>query len=97
MTTRPQPHDYLDDRPNTPSPAELEIAAMAAELLGVPTVGVEDNLLDLGGASLELGQLIVRMRQRYGVDVRLAPFFRTPTVAYLASLVERPQQGPHDH
>lgn len=69
---------------------------MAAALIGVPSVGVEDNLLDLGGASLELNQIIVRMRQRYGVEVRLVSFFHSPTVAYLASLVEQPDAGPDD-
>ncbi|HNR97396.1 MAG: Linear gramicidin synthase subunit D [Chloroflexi bacterium ADurb.Bin180] len=71
------------------SAVEAEIAAMAAEVLGLPTVGVEDNLLDLGAASLELGQIIVRVRQRYGVEVRMVPFFDTPTVAYLATLAEQ--------
>jgi len=46
-------------------------------------------LLDLGAASLELGQIIVRVRQRYGVEVRMVPFFDTPTVAYLATLAEQ--------
>lgn len=68
---------------------------MAATLMGLPSLGVEDNLLDLGGASLELGQLIVRIRQHYGVDVRLDSFFRTPTVAYLAGLVEQRREKPN--
>mgnify|MGYP001768383230 CR=1 FL=1 len=79
------------------TPVEAEIAAMTAEVLGLTAVGVDDNILDLGGASLELGRLVVRMRQRYGVEVSLPYFFRTPTVAYLASLVRWPGAEADEH
>ena len=78
------------------TPAEAEILAMTLKVLELPALGVEDNLLDLGAESLSLGQLVVRMRQRYGVEVRLVPFFRTPTVAYLASLLERRREAPNE-
>lgn len=97
MTTNSTDPDPTQEHPILPrTPVEAEIADMAASVLGLPSVGVEDNLLDLGGASLELGQLVVRMRQHYGVEVRLIPFFRTPTVAYLASLVVWPRSRPNE-
>jgi amino acid adenylation domain-containing protein len=71
------------------TPVEAEIAALVAGLLGVTTVGVDDNFFLLGGHSLLGTQLIVRLRDAFGVELTLRTLFDAPTVAELAAEIER--------
>ncbi|MBK9942043.1 MAG: amino acid adenylation domain-containing protein [Kouleothrix sp.] len=70
------------------TPAEQAVAAIYAELLGLPAVGAEDDFFALGGHSLLAMQLIARLGQRCGVQVALRQLFEAPTVAALAAVVE---------
>ena len=72
------------------TPLEERIAEILAPLLGLPEVGVEDNFFLLGGHSLLGTQLIARLRDTFGVDLSLRSIFNSPSVADLASEVERP-------
>jgi amino acid adenylation domain-containing protein len=60
-----------------------------APVLGLPQVGIHDNFFEFGGNSLQAARLISGIRRRFGVEIRLADFFRSPTVANLAVLVDR--------
>lgn len=74
-------------RPGTPH--EAEIAQMVGKLLGIDRIGIHDNFFDeLGGTSLLAARLMAQIEMRFGVRVPLAEMFKTPTVAYLASLIE---------
>ena len=70
--------------------SELEkgIAEIWQSLLGVDAIGINDNLFELGGDSLLGIQLLSRVRAGFAVDLHPADFFRSPTVAGLAALVE---------
>lgn len=73
---------------------ELALAAEVFEpLLKVRNMGIHDNFFELGGNSLQATQLISRIRSRFDVEVSLAEFFRSPTIAHLGMLVER--SGAH--
>ena len=52
-------------------------------------MGREDNFFLLGGHSLLGAQLIVRARERFGVQLTLRDLFETQTVAKLAERIER--------
>lgn len=69
---------------------ELEqgLAALWTEALGIEPVGARDNLFELGGDSLLAIRLLSRVRKAYGVELQPADFFKAPTVAELAALVE---------
>ncbi|MBD0328398.1 MAG: non-ribosomal peptide synthetase, partial [Pyrinomonadaceae bacterium] len=58
------------------------------EVLGVVGVGVEDNFFELGGHSLLATQVLVRVREVFGVEVGLRRLFEEPTVAGLSEVVE---------
>jgi acyl carrier protein len=62
-------------------------------ILGVERVGIHDNFFELGGNSLQAAQLISKIRRRFDTEVSLADFFRSPTAANLASLVDRQRIG----
>jgi amino acid adenylation domain-containing protein/non-ribosomal peptide synthase protein (TIGR01720 family) len=86
------------DRKMLPSPASPVAAAVAprtdtervlcrafADVLGVPTVGVQDDFFLLGGNSLSAVRVAFRLAEELGCEVGPAALFRYPTVAVLAA------------
>ncbi|MEU9884958.1 amino acid adenylation domain-containing protein [Sphaerisporangium sp. NPDC051011] len=63
-----------------------------APLLRLSKVGIHDNFFEIGGNSLQATQLVSRIRDRFGVDLGLAEFFRSPTVAHLGGVVDAQKQ-----
>ena len=76
------------------SDAELLVAELFMEVLGVENVGATDNFFALGGDSLRGGQVIARVRARRGVTLQLLALFRRPTVAEFAREIERMELEP---
>jgi thioester reductase-like protein len=70
---------------------EQEISIQWSKVLGLSTIGVNDNFFDLGGDSLRSTQLIYYLEKAYQVVVPLVDFFRIPTVAGLANLIHHLQ------
>ena len=71
-----------------PRNAEEEtLAALWAEVLGRPQIGIHDNFFDLGGHSLLATQLVTRMQKALGADIGLRMMFEAPTVAQFAELL----------
>ena len=68
--------------------AEVAIAGIWQEVLGVREVGAHDDFFELGGNSLLGTQLAGRLRQRFQVAIPLRALFEVRTVAQLALLVE---------
>lgn len=69
------------------SEVERRIAKLWRELLGLSDVGMRDRLYELGGDSLVAVQLVSRLREAFGVEMRLQDFLASPTVATMASCV----------
>jgi amino acid adenylation domain-containing protein len=65
---------------------EAEIAAIWAELLAVPRIGVHDDFFALGGHSLLATQAVIRIRRRHE-DAPLAALLAAPTVAAAAEAI----------
>ncbi|MFC4853765.1 amino acid adenylation domain-containing protein [Actinophytocola glycyrrhizae] len=72
-----------DDRPTTA--AEERLAAVFADVLDLPAVGVHDNFFALGGHSMAAMRLVGRVRAVFGVDVTIRDVFDAPTVVALAA------------
>jgi amino acid adenylation domain-containing protein len=68
---------------------EQEIAQMVAEVLGVQAVSVSDNFILLGGDSLMAARLMVRIVDRFDVELPLRTVFEHPTVVELADQVRQ--------
>ncbi|WP_327308571.1 amino acid adenylation domain-containing protein [Streptomyces sp. NBC_01298] len=62
-----------------------------AEVLNLPDVGPEDDLFDLGGHSLTVIQIAVRIRDALGVELDFDVFFDVPTPAGIAAAVRELQ------
>jgi acyl-CoA synthetase (AMP-forming)/AMP-acid ligase II/acyl carrier protein len=69
--------------------AEVLVAEVFAELLGVDKVGAHDNFLELGGNSLRGMRAMAQLRARIDVDVPMRALFSFPVVADLAAEIER--------
>jgi amino acid adenylation domain-containing protein len=64
--------------------AEVVIAGILREVLGVERVGAEDNFFDLGGNSLLLVQVQSRLQAAFEREVAVLDLFSNPTVGALA-------------
>ncbi|GLY37768.1 non-ribosomal peptide synthetase [Amycolatopsis sp. NBRC 101858] len=69
------------------NPAEVALAAIWADVLGVSEPGVEDNFFALGGHSLLAAKVTGRMRTEFGVRLGVRALFEAPTIAALARLI----------
>ncbi|MEU8924836.1 SDR family NAD(P)-dependent oxidoreductase [Kitasatospora sp. NPDC048545] len=70
--------------PAGPEGLEERIAAVWSRLLGVPGIGPEDSLFELGGDSLLIVQITSEL-QRLGMAVSPGDLFAHPTVGQLAA------------
>jgi amino acid adenylation domain-containing protein len=70
------------------SPIEERLLAMVRELLGNKSVSAQDSFFLAGGHSLLGMQLVMRLRETFGVELTLRQLFEAPTVERLAVVIE---------
>jgi acyl carrier protein len=86
--------------PNSPGPRITGgLAAMIADTwrdaLRVDSVTLADNFFDLGGQSLAITRISIRIREAIGVDLPLTVFFDSPTVPGVASAIGEIMHSRH--
>ncbi|MDZ7286762.1 MAG: amino acid adenylation domain-containing protein [candidate division KSB1 bacterium] len=64
--------------------AERTLAELWQNVLHVPAVGVNDNFFEMGGHSLNLIQLQLKIKEVFGREVSVVDLFRFPTITALA-------------
>jgi amino acid adenylation domain-containing protein len=77
----------IDFAPPT-TPTQTTLAALWAEILHLPQVGIHDNFFELGGHSLLATQVIIRLRPLFGVELPLRRLFELPTIFLLSESIE---------
>jgi amino acid adenylation domain-containing protein len=81
------------------TPVEEVLAGLWAQVLDLPQasavseVSVFDDFFDLGGHSLLATQLVMRVRDAFGVELPLRAVFQAPTLAAQAELVATARSG----
>jgi amino acid adenylation domain-containing protein len=82
------------DAVTLPSTATERITAdVWSAVLGVDSVDIHTRFFDLGGHSLLAMQLMFRLREVFDVELPLHMLFENPTVAGLASAIDRSSGG----
>ncbi|MBL9152512.1 MAG: amino acid adenylation domain-containing protein, partial [Verrucomicrobiales bacterium] len=75
-----------DDRP--PTETETKLAGLWKDLLGVASVGLDDDFFALGGHSLLGMKLFSRIQRTFDLSLPLGKLFRAPTVRQLAHVID---------
>ena len=70
------------------SKSEKALVEIWMHVLGVDQVGIHDDFLSLGGDSLLLAQLVLRMHEAGWSKISMLTFFDRPTIAGLADLID---------
>jgi hypothetical protein len=86
--------EYAGAAASLPPRNELErtVAGVWSEVLGVAEVGVSDNFFDLGGSSLLLNRVFIRLRD-LRAGLRMVDLFRYTTVEALAGYLGAEEEG----
>jgi amino acid adenylation domain-containing protein len=71
------------------TPLEKMLTTLWSELLEVKVISVNDNFFELGGHSLLAVRLFAQIEKRLGKRLPLATLFQAPTVAQLATIMEK--------
>jgi len=85
-----------DELKGSSSASEMAIAQIWAEVLRLPDVAVDANFFEIGGDSIKVMEVIMRIGEVMGVDVPLMAFFEDPTVAHLATVADELKGGDTD-
>jgi amino acid adenylation domain-containing protein len=94
----PMPESGEFRAPRTAS--EELIGQIAADLLCLQRIGIDDDFFELGGNSLTAIQFVARIRTALGQEIPFAAFLENATISKLASIlapredVNRMTQGP---
>ncbi|MDQ2877457.1 MAG: amino acid adenylation domain-containing protein [Pseudomonadota bacterium] len=67
---------------------EQVLAAIWGDLLGIAQVGRADSFFDLGGHSLLVARLLVRIERQWGRRIGMAEFFRASQLRALAARID---------
>ena len=73
-------------------PTEARLRAIWESVLGVASLGPDDNFFDVGGSSLAAVRVFELIYERLGVDLPLSTLLHAPTTNALAALIDGPDE-----
>lgn len=72
---------------------EKQIAEMWQNLLNVKQVGLHDDFFDLGGHSILAIEMLIQVREAFGVEISPNELFQKGTIAQICDLIEALKTG----
>jgi acyl carrier protein len=69
------------------SPMEMEIAQIWESLLGIRSIGLEDDFFELGGHSLLATQVLSRIEYKYQIKISLKEIFYEFTISKIVEIL----------
>ena len=84
----------LTDAPedSATQPTEARLRVIWESVLGVASLGPDDNFFDVGGSSLAAARVFQLIHDRLGVDLSLSTLLHAPTTNALAVLIDGPAE-----
>ncbi|WP_051710857.1 non-ribosomal peptide synthetase [Andreprevotia chitinilytica] len=82
--TRSDPTHHVAPR----NDVETQLADIWAEVLKLERVGIHDNFFELGGHSLSATQVVIKIRERFCVDIPLRALFEDADIARLGRRID---------
>jgi acyl carrier protein len=73
------------------TPMEATLARIWTEVLGLPSVGIHDPFLELGGHSLMAARVVSRVRDMFHVELPLRALLEASTIADMAAVISQHQ------
>lgn len=67
---------------------EKTLVAIWQEVLGSESVCVEENLFALGASSIQITQLVARVKQEFEVDIELRQVFNDPSIRNISRVID---------
>lgn len=87
----------VDVQALAPSEIEARIGEIWTDLLGVESIGLDDDFFSLGGHSLLATRIIARIEEQFGARLSLRDLFEGPSIRQLAEKVpSRSSSKPQD-
>jgi amino acid adenylation domain-containing protein len=74
-------------------PVELQLTKIWEEVLGIGSIGITDNLFDLGGHSLLIMRLVAQINQVFGTNLPVISLYQAPTIEQLANLLRQEESS----
>lgn len=76
---------------------EKELINIWEELLGVTSIGLKDDFLQVGGNSLILNRLISRIHKSFGIEINIRDAFKNRTISKQLELIANTPKVKFDH
>jgi len=73
---------------------ETKLVDIWKDVLGINTIGRNDNFHDLGGHSLLMAKLLARIEKQFERRLSMASIFQAPTLKGMAALLSEPMAPP---
>lgn len=81
--------------PAPTTPTGQVLSRFYTKLLGIDSVGVDDNFFDLGGHSLLVTQMLALIGEEFKIQMPAADFYKEPTISGLAVRIDAQLNGAH--
>jgi amino acid adenylation domain-containing protein len=77
------------------TPVEETLLAIWKQVLGLDSIGLEDNFYDIGGHSLLATRIASRVREAFRIEISLRTVLKSPTIRELSARINESLQASH--